>query len=420
MKAAITHMTLIWKDWGLFSLVSMAGAIEGLYGLSVVAKSLSPMAYSEWTVLLALMTVMGAVSQWGFKTGYMQMVVDQISRPRQLQNLRSGVFFLSLTGFVSGCFISILLYQVSLFDQWETVAPLFVMPVLMASNNAQILLVSDLRITSKVHFLSLLTMLRVPIFLGLIYVINDLSSNGLLVIFSVQTIVSLLMTATLLSFIKVPIYFNWRSSFIAYSFNLGAPVMLGLLLKYASDAVVALSIRWAVPHEIAVQYGQSMRLLEPYNALFFSAFVMAWGPNIFLIIRKLNAQINILKKIIQVAFGILILGILGAYASAYVIRYWIPELSEVSLSGVIIWMVVLRMAAFAALSPSQFGFVVIRNYKTTAYLHLFEFVLTLTAYGTLILLQHYFFAMVVAALIPWLIVTINYFLSVNLIAQHDR
>ena len=58
-------MTPIFKDWGFFSFSYFALALESVVGLGFVVRHLSPVDFSEWAVLSALITVMGAISQLG-------------------------------------------------------------------------------------------------------------------------------------------------------------------------------------------------------------------------------------------------------------------------------------------------------------------------------------------------------------------
>lgn len=410
-----TNLKTIWapifKDWSLFSLSYIAVVTENIYGLSVVAKNLTPIAYSEWAVIAALMVVFGAISQWGFKTGYMQMIVEEVSRVRQHQSLRAGLVFLTSFGFFAGFLISGLLGSLSLINQWSSVGVLSVIPFLLALNNAQILLVSDLRITGRVHLLTILTFIRAPIFVVFIYTLTQYEVDGLLSIYLSQVATSLFMVFGLCVTVKLDFKKTFRWQFIQYAFRMGTPVMLGLLLKYASDALVTIGLRWGVGLEDAADYGRAMKMAEPFNALYFSAFLMAWGPNIFLIIRDSGSDMSVVRRAALGGLKIVILGMGLAYVASWGMMLIIPPLSETSLTSLVLWMVLSRMASFAALSPAQYGFVISRRYHLATKLYFFELLATAILFLGALSLKQIQIALWFASAVPWLVVISSWYLS---------
>lgn len=404
-------MTPIFKDWGLFSLANIASATESFIGLSAVAGSLTPIGFSEWTVLSVMMAVTGAISQWGFKTGYMQMIIDETSRYRQLQNLRSGLLFLLCTGLAAGIFVIGSLIGLHQFELWESTDVLFVLPFLMAFNNAQILLVTDLRVNSRVHVLTWLTFLRIPVFVAVIYGLIYFNQSSLFTIFSAQTITSFMMMGGLIYLLRFRFTHHIRWKFIKASINLGTPIMLGLLLKYATDALVTMSVRWGMTSDWAGDYGRSVKMLETFNSLFFLAFVMAWTPNFFVLSMRFKGALFQLDSLARRGLLVVLLGWPLAYFSAMLMQQLIPALAETSLWSAALFMVIARISSFAALSPAQFGFVISRRYQITTLVYLMEFFLTMLVISISIYLQEYSWTFVLAGLIPWCVVGVNYFLS---------
>jgi hypothetical protein len=410
-------MTPIFKDWGLFSLANIAVALESLLGLSAIAGSLSAIHFSEWTVLSVMMVVAGAISQWGFKTGYMQMVITESSRYRQLQNLRSGLFFLLFTGLVAGLVVGGSLGTLYFMDSWESVDVLILIPLLMAFNNAQILLVTDLRVNSRVHLLTWLTFFRIPVFILIIYSLIYFEQKGLFIIFIAQTITSLMMLVGLLYILRFRFLNHVRWKFLKSSINLGTPIMLGLLLKYAADALVTLSIRWGMTIEWAGDYGRSVKMLEAFNSLFFLAFIMSWTPNFFVLSKQYFDQSALLIKTVQRALMLILLGCPLAYLTAIFMQQLVPTLAETSLWSSALFMVIARISSFAALSPAQFGFVISRRYKITTWVYFAELLVTAMAVGVTIYFDQFFWTFTLSGIIPWLVVGLNYYLSIREISR---
>lgn len=410
-------MTPIFKDWGLFSLANIAGALESFWGLSLVAGALTSIEFSEWTVLSVIMAVAGAISQWGFKTGYMQMIVDEASRHRQLQNLRSGLLFLLFTGLMAGSCISISLMFLHQLGLWESLHVLLVIPFLMTFNNAQILLVTDLRVNSRVHVLTWVTFIRLPIFITIIFSLNYFGQDGLTSIFLAQTVTSLMMAISLVYTLRFRLTHHIRWRFIKNSINLGTPIMLGLLLKYATDAFVTMSIRWGVTVDLAGDYGRSVKMLETFNALFFLAFVMAWTPNFFILGKQYLNKIFVLQDLAKKGLFLVLLACPVAYLSAFIMQQLIPALADTSLLSAAFFMTVARISSFAALSPAQYGFVISRRYRVTTLVYMLEFVVTAVVVGGLVLWGWYTWAFVWAGVLPWIVVIVNYHLSTQEISR---
>ena len=275
-------MQAVLKDWGFFALAAAAGVIESLLGLSLVASELSSLAYAEWAVLTAAMVVVGAASQWGLKTGYMQMVVDEPRRSRQRQSLRAGMIFLTVTGAVAGVLVALSLALMAAFKQWESTDVLWLLPALMALGNAQMLLVTDLRIRRKLGWLSWLTAVRVPFYAVVILGLQMLGLEGLFLVLSASLVISAWMFAMLALVVKPGWQATLRWHFLPAALRLGTPIMLGLVAKYCADATVHMGIRWLGSETLAGDWGRYQRILEAMNALYFGALMMAWSPNAIL------------------------------------------------------------------------------------------------------------------------------------------
>jgi hypothetical protein len=396
------------KDWGFFALAAAAGVIESLLGLSLVASELSSLAYAEWAVLTAAMVVVGAASQWGLKTGYMQMVVDEPRRSRQRQSLRAGMIFLTVTGAVAGVLVALSLALMAAFKQWESTDVLWLLPALMALGNAQMLLVTDLRIRRKLGWLSWLTAVRVPFYAVVILGLQTLGLEGLFLVLSASLVISAWMFAMLALVVKPGWQATLRWHFLPAALRLGTPIMLGLVAKYCADATVHMGIRWLGSETLAGDWGRYQRILEAMNALYFGALMMAWSPNAILMAGGRSP--NEVQQLQQAAHKALLLCLLGLPLSLV----WSMGM-QASLSGLetseqlgpwVFAAVLARMAAFSALSMANYGMVVIRQYGLSLKFHLWELALTLVTVLSSLAMGYERLALVFIGGLPWLVVAV--------------
>ena len=401
-------MQAVLKDWGFFALAAAAGVIESLLGLSLVASELSSLAYAEWAVLTAAMVVVGAASQWGLKTGYMQMVVDEPRRSRQRQSLRAGMIFLTVTGAVAGVLVALSLALMAAFKQWESTDVLWLLPALMALGNAQMLLVTDLRIRRKLGWLSWLTAVRVPFYAVIILGLQMLGLEGLFLVLSASLVISAWMFAMLALVVKPGWQATLRWHFLPAALKLGTPIMLGLVAKYCADATVHMGIRWLGSETLAGDWGRYQRILEAMNALYFGALMMAWSPNAILMAGGRSP--NEVQQLQQAAHKALLLCLLGLPLSLV----WSMGM-QASLSGLetseqlgpwVFAAVLARMAAFSALSMANYGMVVIRQYGLSLKFYLWELALTLVTVLSSLAMGYERLALVFIGGLPWLVVAV--------------
>jgi len=400
------------KDWGFFALGSLAGIAEGLLGLSLIANQLSGLEFAEWAVLSAATVVVGAASQWGLKTGYMQMVVDLPGLARQRQSLRAGMVFLGATGLAAGALVALVLFGLSLLGQWQSLQVLWLLPFSMAFGNLQMLLVTDLRIRRRLHWLTWMSTARVPASAALLFALAAGGLERLFLVMLVGTLMSALMLALLWWAVRpgrlALLTRALRWDFLPPALTLGTPIMLGLVTKYAADAVVHMGIRWLGSPALAGDWGRVARMLEPFNSLFFIGLMLAWAPNAILMAgERSSEEVLHLQRMAHRFLLVCLLGIPLAILSAWLMQVMLTGLETSEELG--IWALLgaaFRMAAFSALSMANYGMVAIRQYGLSLMLYLIELVLTLTLFLTALLLGREHLAMVLVGAVPWLVVMV--------------
>ena len=400
----------ILKDWGFFALGSLAGIAEGLLGLSLIADQLSGLEYAEWAVLSAAMVVVGAASQWGLKTGYMQMVVDLPGLARQRQSLRAGMWFLGATGFAAGSVVALVLLALSYLGQWQSLQVLWLLPLSLAFGNLQMLLVTDLRIRRRLHWLTWMSTARVPASALVLLGLSSLGLGGLFLVMLVSALMSAVMLGLLWWAVKpgrlALMGRSLRWSFLGPALRLGTPIMAGLVTKYAADAVVHMGIRWLGSPQLAGDWGRVARMLEPFNSLFFIALMMAWAPNAILMAgERSREEAARLESVAHLFLLVCIAGMPLAVLSAWIMQHMIEGLRTSDALG--LWALLCataRMAAFSALSMANYGMVVIRQYGLSLKLYLIELALTLSLFLSALVVGYEVMPLVLVGAVPWFVV----------------
>lgn len=421
--AGLAHVL---KDWGFFALAALPGALESLLGLGMVAKELSTTAFGEWVVLLATITVVGAASQLGMKTAYMQVVVDLAGLARQRQSLRAGIVFLSATGFLAGLLVAAGLGLLAFFGVWDSVAVLGLLPLTMALTNAQMLLVTDLRIRRRLQWLTVMSVIQLPVFAAVLFGLRALGVGGLFLIMASSAVVSGARLAILWWIISPGHPLRARWGFIGPALTLGIPIMLGLLIKYASDATVHMTLLWFGPQDLVGDWGRAQRALEPFNSLYLLALLMAWGPNAILMAgARSGTEVARLRHGANRVLGLCALGLPLGWLWVEAATRWLDGLSmSADLGPWVVLAVLSRMMAFCAISVANFGMVIAREYGRMVWVYAVEWLLSIALVSGVLVFGDgsalaIGFVVLMMGAIPWLAVAWCYgYLSPLLVGLH--
>lgn len=308
----------------------------------------------------------------------MQLVVDDSRRHRQQQALRAATLFLFCTGFGAGLTVALGLELLGWAGHWQNTAVVWVLPLTMAFGNAQMLLMTDLRIRRRLHWVTAMNIAALPIYSGFLFLLQGFGVRGLLLVFGAMALASVVNFVFYWLLVKPGWRAGLRWQFLPAALRLGLPVMLGLLLKYATDMLVHTSMRWVADPTTAGDWGRIVRVLEPFGGMYFIALMMAWGPNAVLIAGPRGPQeARTLERAALWTLGICLAGIPLAVVWAYGVFYFIPQTEP---TGTYAWLifaaVVSRTAAFSAMAMAGYANVLNRNYKILPALYLLELGLT--------------------------------------------
>jgi hypothetical protein len=272
------------------------------------------------------------------------------------------------------------------------------------------LLVTDLRIRRRLHWLTWMSTARVPASAALLLALAAAGLEGLFLVMLVGTVMSALMLGLLWWAVRPGrlglLTRALRWDFLGPALALGTPIMLGLVIKYAADAVVHMGIRWLGSPELAGDWGRVARMLEPMNALYFGGLMMAWAPNAILMAgERTRTEALMLQRVAYAFLLVCVAGIPLALLSAWLMQFLLSGLVTTEALGT--WALLAatcRMAAFSALSMANYGMVVIRQYGLSLKLYLLELLITLSLFLPALVQGQEQLAMVLVGAVPWLVV----------------
>lgn len=393
-------------SWSLFALAALPNSFLTGWALVRLSPGLSAIDYAEWAFLTLAITVFGSVSQLGIKPGYMQHVTDQGADAR-FPGLRAAIGLMTLTGAGAGLLLAFIFIVIAHFCEWKNVGVLpWLIPTLCVSN-ITMMLHTDLRILGRSSAIALLSLIKVPLFIGLLEGCLGVTDSPLTAFYASNAAVGLLFAVAIAIYGGV---FRARTldlKFLKWAVALGLPAMGALMFKYSADLALSACFRWLTPTYEAGLYGLALKLTEPLMGLYISSFLMAWGAFVYGWIKSDPGG-----RIVSVmahrswwyALGTLPVG-LGVATLVWEQTTSNYQFSEV---GLFLLMCLSRAAAFGVSSPMGFGQIMQRNYRKGLEIHLLELTLTLLTLpvGLYVLGVHW--ALFLGAMIPWITVFLLY------------
>ena len=396
------HLRDFLGTWRAFAVAAVPSMLGSVWATGRLGTSMSSIDLAEWALLVALLTVVGSISQFGIKPGYMQEVSDRGGEHRHAA-LRAALLTVGVSGVVAGTIVAGLLYALSAYGHWHNVAVLPWLPLYGLLANLGMMFHTDLRILGGAKVLAMIAMATFPLFVALLELMLWLGSDPLAAFFATQCALSLLVAALLAVRSGVLQARGVDSRFLRRALVMGLPVMGGLLAKYVADFAVSGTFRWGVDEVSAGGYGLAVRVTEPLMMLYIGSFQMAWGAHVYGWIKE-SPSGGLVAQHSARSWWLAGLGVPLGFFVAWIIIAATGPSPDSSIGWWFITMMVSRTIAFGMASAMGFGQTLQRNYRMGMRYALIEMFLSVTLLPVTAVFAGAETAAVVAAVIPWLTV----------------
>lgn len=388
--------------WRAFAVAAVPSMLGSVWATGRLGASMSPIDLAEWALLVALLTVVGSISQFGIKPGYMQEVSDRGGEHRHAA-LRAALLTVGASGVAAGAIVAGLLYVLSTYGHWHNVAVLPWLPLYGLLANLGMMFHTDLRILGGARVLAMIAIVTFPLFVALLEFMLWLGSDPLAAFFATQCAVSLLVAALLAARSGVLQAKGFDGRFLRRALVMGLPVMGGLLAKYVADFAVSATFRWGVDEVSAGGYGLAVRVTEPLMMLYIGSFQMAWGAHVYGWIKE-SPSGSLVAQHSARSWWLAGVGVPLGFSVAWIIIAVSDPASDSSVAWWFVAMMISRTLAFGMASTMGFGQTLQRNYRMGMRYALIEMLLSVALLPITAVSLGAETAAAVAAVIPWLTV----------------
>jgi hypothetical protein len=267
-------------------------AVEPVLLIPLLISLLRPEDIGVLGSIEALIVVLGGLSQLGVKFSYLQHVADHGQEDRG-QGFWTALSMTCVAGFIAGAMAALMLDSSPVSGLLGMVPGVHwaILGSLMLATNLQMMLVTDLRAMRTPLPFAAASLVRV-ITLAL-FVLNFTSrmESPIEAILLAQLIGLSLSIAILLVFGGMPKLAGFDASLAQGFFGYGAPIALGSLVKYGTDALLP----WLCLALVSPVAAGAMALAFKASALFDTCFgwpfLMAWGGRVYHLAREKTAAI---------------------------------------------------------------------------------------------------------------------------------
>lgn len=400
------HFDEFLGTWRAFAVAAVPSMLGSVWATARLGATLAPIDLAEWALLVALLTVVGSVSQFGIKPGYMQEVSDRGGAHRHAA-LRAALLMVGLSGVAAGAIVAGLLYVLSMQGHWHNIAVLPWLPLYGLLANVGMMFHTDLRILGGARVLAIIAVVTFPLFVAVLECLLWLGSDPLAAFFATQCALSLLVAALLAMRSGVLQASGMDARFLRRALLMGLPVMAGLLAKYVADFAVSGTFRWGVDEVSAGGYGLAVRVTEPLMMLYIGSFQMAWGAHVYGWIKE-SPRGDLVAQHSARSWWLAAVGLPLGFVIAWLIIS-ATDLATADIAAIddgwwFIAMMISRTLAFGMASAMGFGQTLQRNYRTGMRYALIEMLLSVTLLPLAAVVLGAKTAATVAAVIPWLTV----------------
>lgn len=387
------------RSWLAFAVAALPGVAGAAWATVRLTPSLAAVDLVEWVLLTAILTVLGSLSQFGIKPGYMQEVSDRGEMQRHAA-LRTAALAVGVSGALAGLAAALGLYALSTVGLWKNLEVLWWLPLGSALGNLAMIFHTDLRILGRPRVIAMLSVVGLPVSIVALEAGLRAGLAPLAALWASGCLVNTIFVDVLARQSGVLAQRGIDAIFLRRALRMGAPVMGGLLARYVADLAVAATFRWWADEETARLYGLAMRAVEPFFALVIGSFQMAWGAHVYGWLRD-RSDGSLAAARASSAWSLGVAGIPTGFVIALAMLWFAGAGESIAAALFFVCMVLSRALAFGLASPMGFGQTLQRRYHAGLRITLAEMILSLAMLPVLSWVIGPGAALLAAGLLPW-------------------
>lgn len=398
------------KNFLKYSTTYLPALIETTLGLYLLSPQLSSSDFSEWAILEAVLVIVVSWAQLGTKFGYMQHVANLGNLDRR-PSLRYVLNVNILAGLIFGLVCLLIMHSLLRESTWKNQDVLWLIPGYVVALNLLTVAQTDERITHKPRRFFQWIAIKSIVYLISIFLLLRIINNALLVhYFSI--VIGFLMSfllwklSTPLPKIDIPKQYK-KDIFSALGGALLGPA------KYFADFMIPFGFAYFWGNEWSSEVGKSIRVLNSFEGIYSSAFLLTWGSYVYFWNREAPEGERANQEFKKI-YLYLIMGFLMATLMGGSVWMWIGLEFNYEKSAAVLLMIVVRKVFFFAYFPASYGVVLTGKFFLGSLIGLLEFILTC---GIFLLCSDLITLIFLLALTPPLMVVATYLLSKFLVKK---
>ncbi|MFA7279373.1 MAG: hypothetical protein WC100_04710 [Sterolibacterium sp.] len=337
-------------------------AVEPVVLIPLLVSLLHPEEIGVLGSIEALIVVLCGLSQLGVKFSYLQYVADYGQEDRG-KGFWTALLMTCVAGFIAGSLAALLLDSSPVSGLLGMVPGVHwaVLGSLMLATNLQMMLVTDLR--AKRTPLPFAASSLVRVIAVALFVLNFTlrMESPIEAILLAQLLGLGLSIAVLLVFGGMPKLAGFDTSLAHGFIGYGAPIALGSLVKYGTDAMLPWLCLALVSPVAAGAMALALKASSLFDTWFGWPFLMAWGGRVYHLAKEKTAATLSRRLFAEISLAVIVALLLSWLMSGMLLRATSGEESLVSEALVLLPLALVGRALFALRSPASVGQVAARN-----------------------------------------------------------
>lgn len=337
-------------------------AVEPLLLIPLLVSLLRPEEIGVLGSVEALIVVLCGLSQLGVKFSYLQHVADH-GQDERGQGFWTAVLMTCAAGFMTGALAGPLL------DSSPVTGLLGMVPgvhwaifgSLMLATNLQMMLVTDLRAKRTPVPFAAASLVRVIAVALLVLQLTSRMASSIEAILLAQFLGLVLSIAVLLVFGGMPRVTVFDSGLARAFIGYGAPIALGSLVKYGTDAMLPWLCLALVSPVAAGAMALALKASALFDIWFGWPFLMAWGGRVYHLAKERSVASLARRLFAEISIAATVALILSWGMGWLLLRATAGAESQVTEALILLPLALVGRVLFALRSPASVGQVAARR-----------------------------------------------------------